>query len=174
MGHGDNQHRIARLATVNSSVFAEHFTGRDVQLVSAASLQELPAALASQAGPFLLFVAAGTTTLSDRAVVAICEELLRQGAVYAICWGPNSTHLKALFEQAASFLHGDGPRTVKMTSHEHESLQDALWFAVHTAYPHDAHEEGWTRLVVATVASEDWRRRAEAFLLAGAPEPALT
>ncbi len=153
-------------------VFTEQFSGRQLELIGVPTLAELPGSLGHRPEPFVLFIATGTTSIPESALVALCEHVIRLGAVYVSCWGPQSGFLETCFDQAEASVHYDRKCVVRTTSHENESLEDALWFVVHAAYPDDDYEDGWQRLVVCAVGSEDWRRRAESFLAAGAPGPA--
>lgn len=152
--------------------FTEQYSGRQLELIGVPSLAELPDVLIPRNAPFVLFVATGSSAMAEPELVELCERVIGLGAVYASCWGPECKRLEVCFDQAESALHPGARSIVLTTCHEHDSLEDAIWFVVHAAYPDDDYEDGWNSVVIATVGNDDWRRRAEAFLAAGAPGPA--
>lgn len=151
------------------ATFTEQYSGRKIELFGAQKLDELPALLGGQAAPFILFLGTGTTPLAESALVRLFGQVIQRGCVYACCWGPQAAYLETCFDQAEAMVHPGAKSVVMTTNHEIDSLEDAIWFAVHAAYPDDDYEDGWERLVVVTVGNEDWRRRAEKYLAAGAP-----
>jgi hypothetical protein len=153
-------------------IFTEQFKGRQLELIGVPTLADLPGALGERKAPFILFIATGTTTIPETALCGLCEQVLGLGAVYISCWGPQSSFLEACFDHAEAALHPEATSVVRTTSHENDSLEDAIWFVVHSAYPDDAYEDGWKHLVLCAVGSEDWRRRARVYLALGAPGPA--
>ena len=150
----------------------EEYSGRRLELIGVPTLADLPDVLVPRAGPFVLFVATGSSKLEDRPLVDLCEKVIVLGAVYTCCWGPDCARLEYCFNEAERTLHPDHKSIVRARCHEKDTLEDAIWFAVHVAYPDEEYEDGWNHVVVAAVGNEDWRRRAEAYLAAGAPGPA--
>lgn len=150
-------------------IFTEQYSGRRIELIGISKLDHLALALAGRDRPFILFVGTGTTALAESALVALCAAVISQGCVYVCCWGPQAAYLETCFDQAEALVHPGARSVVTTTNHEIDSLEDAIWFAVHAAYPDDDYEDGWENLVVVTVGNEDWRRRAANYLAAGAP-----
>jgi hypothetical protein len=155
--------------TASPRTFTEHYSGRRIELFGIPKLDDIGRLFADRDQPFILLLATGTTALPESTLVALFASVLSNGCVYACCWGPQAAYLETCFDQAEGVVHPGNTSVVITTNHEIESLEDAIWFAVHAAYPDDDYEDGWERLVVVTVGNEDWRRRAEAYLAAGAP-----
>jgi len=90
-------------------------------------------------GPFVAFTALDATAMTDEQLGALVRALLLSGCVYSCSWGPESGRVEAAFdvEVADADVAGrpysdDGVMT---TSHEGESLDEALWFALFVAFP---------------------------------------
>ena len=88
-------------------------------------------------GKYVLVIA------SERASIHCTQEHARAwveaGASYVCAWGPAAGEVEEAFDYA-SFLPELGeplPFTLMTTSHVGEPLEDALWFAFHTAVPPD-------------------------------------
>jgi len=126
--------------------------------------------------PFVLFVATRLDAASDAEWVTVAEALLRSGAVYVVCWGPGCRDLETHFDSAyvqgvlARPSSADGAESVVMTtSHYEDTLEEALWFAVHNAWPAPAYEHKCQTVVATSIANVEWHRRIVEYLDAGAP-----
>jgi hypothetical protein len=89
------------------------------------------------AAPFILFIGGDSSSHSVELLFSIAERVLAEGAVYVLCWGPGSARFEDVVDEefVTRFLDGDLPPTVMTTSHEHESLEEALAFAITDAQP---------------------------------------
>jgi hypothetical protein len=114
---------------------------RQLYLAQLTRLEDWPTELEEPAKPFVVFTAFDAKHLTDDKLLRFARQLLGQGCVYACSWGPEALRLHNAFDDAAinAELAGqpyvDEDDVVMTTSHEDESLDDALWFAVFTAYP---------------------------------------
>jgi hypothetical protein len=119
----------------------------------------------------VLLVAADPRALDGPALVDIAAQLIRLGASYVCCWGPDCERLHDCFDEADLLVNGDATddRVVMTTSHEGEPLEEAIWFAIDAAFPTAAYENGTSTTVIASVANPSWHAKAAAYLSAGAP-----
>lgn len=126
------------------------------------------------AGHFVLLLLADGSSWPDAHLAEWAEGVLRAGAVYVCCWGPGAEFVEGAFDQAARALEQDTDRelpVVMTSSHESETLDQALWFAATATWPAEEYEETCRSLVVVSVGDPDWRDRAAEYLAAGAPPP---
>jgi hypothetical protein len=112
-------------------------------------LENWPPTLEESIGPFVGFIAIDTSGLPDDRLRAFAVDLLAKGCVYMCAWGPDASRIEVVFDLVAVEAELAGKPYVDdvlmTTSHEEESLDDALWFAVFTAFP----PEGEARAVLA-------------------------
>ncbi|MBL8998733.1 MAG: hypothetical protein JNL44_15575, partial [Gemmatimonadetes bacterium] len=138
------------------------------------SRDELPALLTAPTPRFVLFVAADTLSVAGPALVDWALEILNRGATYVCCWGPGCERLEACFDEASgvreNWVRTD--RVIMTTAHASETMIEAVWFALHAAFPDDGWAEGTGAVILATVGNEQWAVDLQTYLSAGAPLPA--
>jgi hypothetical protein len=100
--------------------------------------------------------------------------MLDDGVVYLCAWGPNAGWVETLFDLAFGAREletGHEPPIVMTTSHENESLEEALWFATNSTWPDTAFETTCKSVVALAVGDRTWHDRIRDHLLAGTPLP---
>jgi hypothetical protein len=116
------------------------------------------------AGPFVAFTALDAAALRDDELRSLARTLLQNGCVYSCSWGPEAGRVETAFdlEAAEAGIAGSpyGDDVVVTTSHEGESLDDALWFALYTAFPASGDEAP----VLLAITDDRWRADIEARL----------
>ena len=120
---------------------------------------------------FVLLLAADTQALAGSDCVDLGTALLGAGAVYVSAWGPGASRFEDCVDEAVVGPTGegaDGP-VIMTTSHEDESLEDAVWFAANSAWPDEAYEESCRATVILTVGDRTWHQRVTDYLDAGVP-----
>ena len=137
---------------------------------SAANLEELHE-FAPASKNFILFLAADTRDKDGPRLVGVAEALVRAGASYVCCWGPDCERFHDSFDEAVLSVNGESTedRVVITTWHADEPLEDAVWFAVTSAWPADAYESSTGAVVALSVDSPEWSERIAKYLDAGAP-----
>jgi hypothetical protein len=115
---------------------------------------------------FVLVIAADTSDRAGPALVGAAAELIRVGASYVCCWGPDCGRLEACFDEAAIEVYGDPTResVLMTTSHENDSWEEAIWFGLTLAFPGRAEGTSPQPVVIASIANGEWAERARAFL----------
>ena len=109
-------------------------TGRPCVILPTAKLAEAPPLSGSGSKYVLVIVGAGDGVGLS---VAHARAWLDVGAAYICAWGPGVSAVEEGFDYA-SFLPELGvplPYTLLTTSHERESLSEALWFAFWSSAP---------------------------------------
>src|SRR5882672_9273617 len=90
---------------------------------------------------FACFIAWDARLASTDAVSALIKRLLDAGAAYISAWGPDCARVHDIADESRRFgmESGDQTASVVMTTwHEHESLEDALWFFLFNTFPDDS------------------------------------
>ena len=131
-----------------------HASGRDLCAAELGVVQRSKLDLPSALRPFVLFTAFDASRMTDEQLDAFAESMLRSGCAYACAWGVDAGRVEDAFDRVAMNAELAGKPLVEevlmTTSHESESLDDALWFAVFDACP----AKGDAHAVVALCAAE--------------------
>ena len=129
-------------------------SGRDLCAAELGDVQRSKLDLPSALRPFVLFTAFDASRMTDEQLDAFAESMLRSGCAYACAWGVDAGRVEDAFDRVAMNAELAGKPLVEevlmTTSHESESLDDALWFAVFDACP----AKGDAHAVVALCAAE--------------------
>ena len=132
---------------------------RDLYLAVVDDVREWPAAIALPPPGFVLLTALDTRERSREDIRVFARRLLEQGCSYACSWGPDSIRTDVAFDLEYIDMEerGSTPLGHVMTSeHRHESLDEALWFAIFVAHPADGEA-----LSVLVVAEQQWAEQVE-------------
>lgn len=145
--------------------------GRRVVSATADSLESVAAQLRDIDGYFVLVLAADTTTQSHAELLSSAEGLIRCGASYVCCWGPDCHRLHDCFDEADFSLNGESTdqRLLMTTWHDDEPLNETLWFALNATVPAPAYLADTRSVVAVSVARPDWADEIYEYLQAGAP-----
>jgi hypothetical protein len=130
------------------------------QLYAGSDLTDWPADLKE---PFVAVTALDARERSDEQLRDLARVLLDRGCVYACAWGPDAGRVEVAFDLVSIEAEDAGrpyvSDVVMTTAHENEALDEALWFAVYTAFAAEV-EVG----AVVAVSDETWIREVEARL----------
>jgi hypothetical protein len=115
---------------------------------------ELPAA------NFVCLLAWDARGVSADAVFALVEPLLRAGASYFVCWGPDCERVHDIIDEIVSYPENDvrvpDDSCIMTTWHTSEPLTEALSFFLERSWP-DEHYIDTTRAALAvSVGSPEW------------------
>ena len=114
---------------------------RQLYLASIGDVDDWPDALPLPLKPFVGFMAIDVRPLTNDRLRTFARKLLLQRCVYTCCWGPDADRLDTAFDLELSepdptpsreLPYGMGVMT---ESDEGDSLAEALWAAVYSAYP---------------------------------------
>ena len=123
---------------------------RDLCLAEITDITNADLQLPESLKPFVLFTAFDATHLGEVELRPFAQSVLRAGCVYACSWGAASGRVEVEFDLAAIDAERAGGRFVVTTSHEDDSLDDALWFAVFCVWSGDVD----TRAVISLCSSD--------------------
>jgi hypothetical protein len=155
-------HQFAR-ATGRRALFGGH-----VESVGALAME-----LIRPSENFVLFLALDGCALPAKKLAAVAETALRAGASYLCCWGPECSRFHTRLDGAERSVFGaaQDDRLVMAACREGETLEQALWYAVHVAEPSPRYVESTHSVVAVAIGNRAWGSRIEACLAAGAPLP---
>jgi hypothetical protein len=151
--------------------YAPDCYGRVVQAAHANSLAAAVAELHVPSEHFVLFIAADTSDIPGVDLVDFAAALIRAGAAYICCWGPDCERFHHCFDEADFVVNGEASdsRVLMTTWHDDESLEDALWYALNSTIPAPAYEAGTQSVIAISIGDQGWSDRISAYLKAGAP-----
>ena len=106
----------------------------------------------------VLFIAIDARPMSVDEVSNIANWAFDQGAVYLCVWGPDCERVHDIMDEVlADRNFNETDEDVVMTTwHDDETLEEALWFAVNSAFAVGAYEQTCKTLVAVTIENQDW------------------
>jgi hypothetical protein len=111
---------------------------RLLYVVRVEDLDDLPESVPDGARPSVVFTALNAGRVSDERLKGFARRWLELGCAWACSWGPDSERVELAFDLSVVDAELAGkpflPECIT-TSHETDSLDDALWFAVSAAFP---------------------------------------
>lgn len=116
-------------------------TGRQLYSLALASSAELPESIDLGSTHFACLLAWDASGVPDDSIVTLVERLLRAGASYFVCWGPDAERVEGIIDELVASMSDElgvpDDSTIMSTSYESESLEEALWFFLVNAWPED-------------------------------------
>lgn len=98
--------------------------------------------------------------LSTEGVVSLVEPLLRAGASYFVCWGPDCERVHDIVDELTSKPQNafgiPAGSCVMTTWHSSESLQEALWFFLAASLPDEHYLDSTRAGLAVSVGSASW------------------
>jgi hypothetical protein len=128
--------------------------GREMFSIHLPSLVSLPK-LTLPGKKFACLVACDASSLSHDDLKAFATNMINQGAVYACSWGPGCARLEGAFDEADHIEREDSP-VVITTSHDGETIGEALWFLLSCASPDPEYLEQCTSSIAVVVGNDAW------------------
>lgn len=109
--------------------------------------------------PFVALLALDALKIADEGIDAFAARLLDQGVVYVCCWGPDCSRVHDRFDIVdleRGALERPDDKLIMTTLHPHETLADALYFALNDAWPSDAYVTDQKPALVAVTNRPEW------------------
>lgn len=124
----------------------------------ASGLDDFSSSIAIHGKHCVLFLAMDARPMSINEISNIANWALDQGAVYLCAWGPDCERVHDIVDEVIVNRNpGETDEDVIMTTwHEDETLEEALWFAVNSAFAVGAYEQTCKTLVTVTIGNQDW------------------
>lgn len=111
-------------------------------------------------GNFACLLAWNARGVADDTVSAIVAPLLRQGASYFVCWGPDCERVHDIIDQMVSHPGNDfgvlEDSCIMTTWHASEPLSEALWFFLVDSRPDEHYQNSTHAALAIAVGSPAW------------------
>jgi hypothetical protein len=111
-------------------------------------------------GNFACLLAWDARGASSEAVSALVEPLLRAGASYFVCWGPDCERVHDIIDEMVSYPDNDfgvPEDSCIMTSwHTSEPLGEAIRFFLVNSWPDEHYQDSTHTALAVSVASSSW------------------
>lgn len=130
-------------------------SGRQIVLIEAGSTEELEPWPILPSPHFVGLVVWDAPPNSD-VVLRFAQTLIEAGAVYVCTFGDGCEHVEHAVDEVivTGEREPDDDHVILTTSHATETLDDALWFALFTAYPGAAYEPTCRATVVVAIEAD--------------------
>jgi hypothetical protein len=124
-------------------------------------LDDWPEAIDEPPPHFVAFLALDPAGVADEVLIRFADKLLDQGAAYICAWGPDCerVHDRVDDARAAGVSVADDDAVVPTTWHAGEPLDQALWFALYAACPHDRYIETCGSLLAVVSGPDEWEEQ---------------
>ncbi len=85
---------------------------------------------------FGLFLAMDAAQIKSERILALAEAIVPKGLAYLCAWGPDCERVHDCFDEVivAANLDSTDDNVVMTTWHAHDSLDEALWYFVNSAF----------------------------------------
>lgn len=121
---------------------------------------ELPRQLELPAGNFACLLAWDAHDASAEVVSSLVAPLLRAGAAYFVCWGPDCERVHDIIDELTSEPDNEfeipEDSCIMTTWHDSEPLRDALWFFLVNTSPYGHYENSTHAALAIAVGSGEW------------------
>jgi hypothetical protein len=106
---------------------------------------------------FVLMLAADFNNMSSEEITKVAKRLIDKGLAYICTWGPSCEEAHDAFDLANILWEDETKKEfhVMSTWHSEEPIQEALWFALFSAF---VDEKIWeqTSTVCVSIANQEW------------------
>jgi hypothetical protein len=133
---------------------------RELFLVSLLTWADWPRGLELPSEHFCLLLVGDASGASDDAIQGLAGRAIDDGCAYLCAWGPDCGRVHAMFDMvlAERDVAGTSPNAlhVMTTSHEGETLEDAIEFLNIAAWPDDEFVDSCDTSLIAVVGNTEW------------------
>ena len=135
--------------------------GRFLLSILVSGPKDLSSPIAIPGKHCVIFLAMDACPMSADEIGNIANWALAQGAVYLCVWGPDCERVHDIMDEVVADRNFDetDEDVVMATWHDDETLEEALWFAVKSAFAVGAYEQTCKTLVTVTIGNQDWGSR---------------
>jgi hypothetical protein len=143
-----------------SALADEDFPEKVFYLCPADSIENLRDKTSCSTANFGLFVAMNATGVADDSILQGAKKLLSKGLACLCTWGPDCERVHDLFDIAARDVNSElsGDDVIMTTWHSSESMEDALWFFVHSAFVTQEFEMTCKDWIIAPISNPEWEQ----------------
>jgi len=174
---------LADVPSVASMVLSEKPLDKQLYICACNSISEVANKITPTSRCFGLLLAMDARQIDSRKISDLADKILGAGLVYLCAWGPDCERVHDLFDERYLTRElGPGPwidqketskwdDVVMTTWHDDESLEEALWFFVHSAVPTASYRQACTDWVVAVLGNAEWEQEIRSKITKVAFEP---
>jgi hypothetical protein len=141
-----------------SKIFERPKLPRNLFLCEIDNFENLPLLVKPNSARYCLLLLTDARLIESETLSRIASVLIESGLVYFCAWGPDCERVHDLFDEGS--LEVDlaltGDDVIMTTSHAQESLDETLWYFVHSTFPTDGLETGCRDWIVACVGNKEW------------------
>jgi hypothetical protein len=112
----------------------------------------MPDSLPLPSRHFIAFLAADAPEVDARVLAEFCRRLLQAGCVYFCAWGADCERVHDVFDGECL----DVDPVTMTTWHSEDSLDEALWFFLRTAFPDDGYWDTTRSGLAISIGRPDW------------------
>jgi hypothetical protein len=108
---------------------------------------------------FVLLLACDARVIEASAIATFASSIIDQGIAYLCAWGPDCERVHDIFDEVHVMREIDEKREyprVMTTWHNDESLDEALWYMLNSAYPYEALAKTCKVDLAVSVANDQW------------------
>ncbi len=125
---------------------------RELHLISAPTLESLPALFQLAGKHFVAFLAVDASAIGTNVISKFAKDLLQSGCVYFCAWGSDCERVHDIFDEECFQTEP----VIMTTWHNNESLNEALWFFISSTWPDDAYSENCKSNLAIVVGNSNW------------------
>jgi hypothetical protein len=143
-----------------SELADEDFPEKVFYLCPADSIETLGDNTSPSTSNFGLFVAMNANGVADDSILLGAKKLLSKGLACLCTWGQDCERVHDLFDVAARHINSElsGDDVIMTTWHADASIEEALWFFVHTAFVTNKFANTCTDWIIAPISNPEWEQ----------------
>jgi hypothetical protein len=144
--------------SLRSQIFPEKPPAKQLYLCQVDSVTELLNKIKPHSTCFGLLLAMDARETDTTRIFEVADKTLEMGLVYLCAWGPDCGRVHDIFDEqeVARQLDSNTDNLVMTTWHEHETLENALRFFVHSAFPPERYAQACADWIIAVVGEPSW------------------
>ena len=136
---------------------------RSLFVISGSTFSELASAsIVTGSRYFAALIVGDATSVSVQEIGQLARSLLDAGCVYFCCWGPDCERVHDVIDEeyaSDGITVHDDESTIMTTWHNGDSLEEAVWFALNSAFPDDRFFEECRAVVAICIGDESMTAR---------------
>jgi hypothetical protein len=131
-------------------------TERELFLLAVPSPARLPSHVRLATSRFVCLVVWDAAAAADDAVRQVAKWLVNMGAVYVCCWGSDCERVHDAVDTEDISRNPSCDRVIMTTWHDKVPLDEAIYFALNTAWPDEGYAEGCGSTLAVCIGNETW------------------
>ena len=127
--------------------------------LSIPNLESFPLQLELPSRNFVLLLACDARKIEDSVITDFANSMIDRGIAYFCAWGADCERVHDLFDLAFVTREIEEERQlphIMTTWHNDESLDEALWFMLFSAYPDEAFADTFGVDLAVSVGNDEW------------------